>query len=132
MKMMRGRGDAYSHTHCPDCRGAGCVEVAWLQAEIEWCESNRGKSGKSADFEDGFIAGLRQANLFSDQPSSEQTSKPAFEQMRDALEAIDKMYAHAWDRVDGGLMIMGDSVAKYDKAHAKVRAALAAAKGETK
>lgn len=32
-----------------------------IEQEVEWCEANRGKSGKGAEFEDGFIAGLLQA-----------------------------------------------------------------------
>jgi hypothetical protein len=35
--------------------------VNLLEAEIIWCEANRKSSEKSADFEDGFISGLRQA-----------------------------------------------------------------------
>ena len=34
---------------------------AILEKEIEWCDSNRGKSEKGSDFEDGFIKGLKQA-----------------------------------------------------------------------
>lgn len=34
-----------------------------LKKEIEWCKANRGKSGKSEEFELGFIAGLQQAIL---------------------------------------------------------------------
>ena len=35
-----------------------------IEQEIEWHEKNKGKSGKGFDFEDGFIAGLRQALMF--------------------------------------------------------------------
>ena len=34
-----------------------------LNQEIAWCKDNRGASGKSEDFENGFIEGLKQAML---------------------------------------------------------------------
>lgn len=34
-----------------------------LDQEIKWCRANRGKSGKGKAFEDGFIAGLKQAKF---------------------------------------------------------------------
>lgn len=34
-----------------------------LDQEIAWCRANRGKSGKGKAFEDGFIAGLKQAKF---------------------------------------------------------------------
>lgn len=34
-----------------------------LDQEIKWCRANRGKSGKGKTFEDGFIAGLKQAKF---------------------------------------------------------------------
>ena len=38
------------------------------------------------------------------------------------------MYSHAWDRVDGALVMMPASVKRFEDAHAKASAALAAAK----
>ncbi len=32
-----------------------------IEQEIEYCETHRGKSGKGRDYEEGFIAGLKQA-----------------------------------------------------------------------
>ena len=34
-----------------------------------------------------------------------------------ALKDLSAMYAHAWDLVDGGLMMMGTSIPKFEKAH---------------
>jgi len=39
---------------------AGAMKQA-LDQEIKWCRANRGKSGKGPDFEEGFLAGLKQA-----------------------------------------------------------------------
>lgn len=36
-----------------------------LNGEIEWCRKNRGKSGRPKAFEQGFIAGLRQAKMLA-------------------------------------------------------------------
>ena len=38
-----------------------------ISQEIEWHESHRGASGKRKEFEDGFIAGLKQALLLMDE-----------------------------------------------------------------
>ena len=32
-----------------------------ILSEIAWCNNNKGASGKSKDFEDGYIEGLKQA-----------------------------------------------------------------------
>lgn len=45
---------------------------------------------------------------------------------REALKDITKMYSHAWDLVNGGLMMMPDSIPQFEKAHEKVEKALAA------
>lgn len=37
-----------------------------IEQEIIWCENHRGESGKGKDFEDGFLAGLKQALRFED------------------------------------------------------------------
>lgn len=47
-----------------------------------------------------------------------------------ALEALSKMYSHAWNLVDGGLMMMPDqSVPMFDAAHTLAGDALRRAKG---
>ena len=45
-----------------------------------------------------------------------------------ALEELSSMYGHAWDRVDGALVMMGSSIERFENAHEKARAALAKAK----
>lgn len=35
-----------------------------------------------------------------------------------ALKGLSDLYGHAWDRVDGALVMMGDSVDRFEKAHA--------------
>lgn len=37
------------------------TEQQVLQAEIDYCEENKGSSGKPEDFENGFIQGIRQS-----------------------------------------------------------------------
>lgn len=44
--------------------------------------------------------------------------------LREALRGLSEMYVHAWDIVDGGLMMMGESVPMFEEAHEKARAAL--------
>lgn len=41
-----------------------------------------------------------------------------------ALADLSNMYSHAWDLVDGGLMMMPDSIPKFEDAHAAARKAL--------
>lgn len=46
------------------------------------------------------------------------------ERLRDALAGLSDMYAHAWDRADGALVMMPESVKRFEAAHEKARAAL--------
>lgn len=41
-----------------------------------------------------------------------------------ALTELSEMYTHAWDLTDGGLIMMGPSVARFETAHANARRAL--------
>jgi hypothetical protein len=52
------------------------------------------------------------------------------EELLSALEALSQMYVHAWDEVGGGLVMMPESVAKFEEAHAKAAAAIQRARGE--
>ncbi len=49
------------------CRQPGicaeCLTPPTIEQEVEWCENNKGGSGKGEAFEDGFIAGLKQAKF---------------------------------------------------------------------
>lgn len=38
--------------------------IAYIRAEKEWHDANRGTSGKSQDFEDGFISALKHILFF--------------------------------------------------------------------
>lgn len=44
--------------------------------------------------------------------------------LRSALEGLSNMYSYAWDLADGGLMMMPDSIPKFEAAHAAARTAL--------
>jgi hypothetical protein len=46
------------------------------------------------------------------------------ETLRAALSELSAMYAHAWDLVDGGLIMMGPSIPRFEAAHAAARKAL--------
>ena len=46
-----------------------------------------------------------------------------------ALRAMEAMYTHAWDRTDGGLLMMPGSVERFDAACEKARATIAKATG---
>jgi hypothetical protein len=48
----------------------------------------------------------------------------------EALNDLSAVYTHAWDLVDGGLMMFGDSIPRFEAAHAKARAAIGKATGE--
>lgn len=50
-------------------------------------------------------------------------------ELRGALKELSDMYAHAWDTVNGDLLMMGDSVKRFEKAHDRARAALAVPDG---
>lgn len=56
--------------------------------------------------------------------------KAAAQELYDALAELSDMYVHAWDVADGGLMMMGSSVERFEKAHEAATAALAKARGE--
>jgi IS1 family transposase len=43
----------------------------------------------------------------------------------EALHELSAMYASTWDRVDESLVMMGDGVKRFEKAHSKARALLA-------
>lgn len=43
----------------------------------------------------------------------------------EALKELSAMYIHAWDLVDGGLMMMEPSIAKFESVHGKADDALA-------
>ena len=45
-----------------DARRTGKI-IALIELEMEWCKNNPGVSGKGADFEAGFSAGLKQAMI---------------------------------------------------------------------
>lgn len=45
-------------------------------------------------------------------------------EMREALQELSAMYTYAWDTVDGGLLMMGSGIDRFEKAHAKAKAAL--------
>jgi hypothetical protein len=44
--------------------------------------------------------------------------------LRAALRALSDMYARTWDRTDGALIMMGDGVEKFERAHELARRAL--------
>lgn len=44
--------------------------------------------------------------------------------LRKALEALEDMYVHAWDSADGGLVMLGHSIPKFEEAHRQARIAL--------
>lgn len=39
------------------------------------------------------------------------------DELEAALKGLSDMYAQAWDRVDGGLMMMDSGVKRFEKAH---------------
>jgi len=41
-----------------------------------------------------------------------------------ALKDLCAMYAHAWDRVDGALVMMADSVERFERCHERAREAI--------
>ncbi len=43
-----------------------------------------------------------------------------------ALQELSDMYAHTWDRVGGGLLMLDNGVARFEKAHARAENALKA------
>ena len=51
-------------------------------------------------------------------------------QLVEALSGLSKMYASAWDLVDGGLVMLPDSIPKFEKAHSIAYATLAAVQSE--
>lgn len=46
-----------------------------------------------------------------------------------ALSELSDMYSHAWDLVDGGLMMFQDSIPRFEKAHLRADNAIKAAHG---
>ena len=42
-----------------------------------------------------------------------------------ALRGLSEMYVHSWDLVSGGLVMLGDSLPKFERAHETARALLA-------
>lgn len=72
------------------------------------------------------ITDVTLGNLFSSRLALQKQR----DQLREALKEMEAMYTHAWDRVEGGLLMMPDSVARFDSACERARAALAAAGGE--
>ena len=48
---------------CPLCENEPSKLEEALDQEIKWCCANRDTSGKDKSFEDGFIAGLKQAGI---------------------------------------------------------------------
>jgi hypothetical protein len=47
-----------------------------------------------------------------------------------ALTELSKMYANTWDRVDGGLMMMGNTIDRFERAHDTAHRLLCTIKGE--
>jgi hypothetical protein len=47
-----------------------------------------------------------------------------------ALTDLSNMYAHAWDRVDGGLTMFGSGVERFEKAHYAAQVALCGVTGD--
>lgn len=58
---------------------------------------------------------------------SEARRDKAFEAMREALMELSAMYTHAWDLVEGGLVMTQSSMPRFENAHAAAVAALALA-----
>lgn len=46
-----------------------------IEQEIEWCKSHRGESGRGEQFEEGFIAGLKQALKFQQSAKTTQDAE---------------------------------------------------------
>lgn len=46
------------------------------------------------------------------------------EKLRAALKGLSDMYAQTWDRVDGALVMMPETVSQFEAAHKKARIAL--------
>ena len=53
----------------------------------------------------------------------------AHEALVKALQDLSKMYSHAWDVVDGGLMMHGNSIDHFESAHHAAQVALHIATG---
>jgi hypothetical protein len=52
-------------------------------------------------------------------------------ELLEALEALSRMYSHAWDRADGGgLMMLPPSIPQFEEAHAKAQDLICRVKGE--
>lgn len=47
-----------------------------------------------------------------------------------ALQELSAMYTHAWDRSDGGAVMLPESIRRFEKAHADAAAAIARATGK--
>lgn len=52
------------------------------------------------------------------------------ERLQEALQGLSDMYARTWDRVDGALVMMPDSVARFEAAHKKASIALGQSQDE--
>ncbi len=50
--------------------------------------------------------------------------------LREALTGLSNMYGSAWDRVDGGLMMMGTGIERFEKTHHAAQIALGTAPSE--
>ena len=46
------------------------------------------------------------------------------DQLKTALKGLSAMYTRAWDRVDGGLVMLPPSIPEFEAAHAAARVAL--------
>lgn len=51
-------------------------------------------------------------------------------ELYESLKELSALYAHAWDRTDGSLVMMNDSIERFERAHEKAAAALAKADGQ--
>lgn len=65
-----------------------------IKQEIEWCEKNR-NMGKGKDYEDGFIAGLKQATMLLPQDALDGQAT-----MEEAYDRIKKLEAALQDMID--------------------------------
>lgn len=81
--------------------------------------SQRGKRRVVARIASGSESKEADARLFAAAP-----------ELYEALKALSAMYAATWDRVDGDLVMMGETVDKFEIAHQQAAAALAKARGE--
>lgn len=53
----------------------------------------------------------------------------AIPEMLAALRGLSKMYSHAWDSVDGNLVMLGPSIERFEKAHHEAQKVLCAIDG---